>query len=71
MDPGHTHFIIVGALGFIAFFLVFAAGFAVLFTGKYPAGIYKFVVGVQRWSMRVTLYAQFMTDEYPPFSLDP
>ena len=64
------HFIIVGILGFIAFFAVFIAGFSVLFTGKYPEGIYKFVVGVQRWSQRMTLYALFMTDEYPPFSLD-
>jgi len=64
------HFIIVGILAFIAFFAVFIAGFSVLFTGKYPEGIYKFVVGVQRWSQRVTLYALFMTDEYPPFSLD-
>ena len=64
------HFIIVGVLGFVAFFVVFIAGFTVLFTGKYPEGMYKFVVGVQRWTMRVTLYALFMTDEYPPFSLD-
>lgn len=64
------HLIIVGILGFIAFFAVFVAGLSVLFTGKYPEGIYKFVVGVQRWSQRATLYALFMTDEYPPFSLD-
>ena len=64
------HFIIVGVLGFVAFVVVFIAGFSVLFTGKYPEGMYKFVVGVQRWTMRVTLYALFMTDEYPPFSLD-
>ena len=65
------HFIIVAVLGIIAFVLVFVAGFSVLFTGKYPEGIYKFVVGVQRWSNRAMLYALFMTDEYPPFSLDP
>ena len=65
------HFIIVAVLGFVAFFVVFIAGFSVLFTGKYPEGMYKFVVGVQRWTMRVQLYALFMTDEYPPFSLDP
>jgi hypothetical protein len=64
------HFIIVGVLGLVAFVVVFIAGFSVLFTGKYPEGMYKFVVGVQRWTMRATLYAQFMTDEYPPFSLD-
>jgi hypothetical protein len=65
------HFIIVAVLGVIAFILVFVAGLAVLFTGKYPEGMYKFVVGVQRWTMRATLYALFMTDAYPPFSLDP
>jgi uncharacterized protein DUF4389 len=65
------HFIIVAVLSIIAFFAVFVAGFSVLFTGKYPEGIYKFVVGVQRWSMRAQLYALFMTDVYPPFSLDP
>ena len=64
------HFIIVAVLGFVAFVVVFIAGFSVLFTGKYPEGMYKFVVGVQRWTMRATLYALFMTDEYPPFSLD-
>jgi hypothetical protein len=64
------HFIIVAILTVISFFAVFVAGFAVLFTGKYPEGIYKFNVGVQRWTARVTLYALFMTDEYPPFSLD-
>jgi hypothetical protein len=64
------HFIIVAVLGFIAAIVVFIAGLSVLFTGKYPEGMYKFVVGVQRWTMRAQLYALFMTDEYPPFSLD-
>jgi hypothetical protein len=65
------HFIVVAVLSFVSFFTVIIAGFAVLFTGKYPEGLYKFNVGVQRWSQRATLYALFMTDEYPPFSLDP
>ncbi len=64
------HFIIVAVLGIVACVVVFIAGFSVLLTGKYPEGMYKFVVGVQRWSQRATLYALFMTDEYPPFSLD-
>ncbi len=64
------HFIIVAVLGFIAAIVVVIAGLSVLFTGTYPEGMYKFVVGVQRWTMRATLYALFMTDEYPPFSLD-
>jgi hypothetical protein len=48
-------------LGFIAWFVI-------LFTGKYPQSWFEFQVGTMRWSNRVTLYSQFMTDEYPPFS---
>lgn len=47
------------------------AGIMVLISGKYPEGVFKFVVGVQRWSLRTTTYAFFMHDAYPPFSLDP
>ncbi len=64
------HFIIVGLLGFIASFVVIYGGIMVLVGGKYPEGAFKFVVGVQRWSLRVTTYAFFMHDQYPPFSLD-
>ena len=45
--------------------------FAVLFTGRWPEGIRRFVVGSMRWSLRVDAYFMLMTDEYPPFSLDP
>jgi hypothetical protein len=64
------HFIILGVLGIIAFFVVIYAGIMVLISGKYPEGAFKFVVGVQRWSLRATTYAFFMHDQYPPFSLD-
>ena len=46
------------------------AFFAVLFTGRYPRGIFDFVLGVLRWSWRVTAYVYLLRDEYPPFSLD-
>ena len=55
-----------------AFFVVIAAWFAILFTGRYPRGMFDFVVGVVRWHNRVVGYAfVLVTDEYPPFSWSP
>ena len=66
------HWIILAVLYFVAFFAVIGAWFAILFTGRYPKSIFDFVVGVHRWGLRVEGYAVLMvTDEYPPFSLDP
>ena len=64
------HLIIVSVLGFIAIFAVIYGGIMVLVSGKYPEGAFNFVVGVQRWSVRVTAYIFFMHDQYPPFSMD-
>jgi len=64
------HYIVLFFLYIAAFFAVLIAWFAILFTGRYPRGLFDFVVGVTRWSLRVQSYAFLLiTDRYPPFSL--
>jgi hypothetical protein len=64
------HFVVLAFLWIAALFAVIAAWFAILFTGRYPRGLFGFVEGVLRWSQRVVAYAFLLvTDKYPPFSL--
>ena len=64
------HYIILVFLWIAATVCVVIAWFAILFTGYYPRGLFDFVVGVYRWSLRVEVYALLLTtDRYPPFSL--
>ena len=64
------HYIVLAVLAIGAIFAIFIAWFAVLFTGRYPRGLFDYVVGVGRWALRVQAYATLLvTDRYPPFSL--
>ena len=64
------HYIVLFFLWIAAFFVVVFAWFAILFTGRYPRGLFDFVVGVARWHARVAAYTMLLvTDRYPPFSL--
>ncbi len=64
------HYIVLFFLSIGVFFAVIGAWFAILFTGRYPRGIFKFVEGTIRWHNRVIGYAfTLVTDDYPPFRL--
>jgi hypothetical protein len=64
------HLVVLAFLSIAAFLAVIVAWFAILFTGRYPRGIFNFVEGVLRWWLRVQAYAFLLvTDSYPPFRL--
>jgi hypothetical protein len=66
------HYVVLFFLDLGVFFAVIGAWFAILFTGRYPRAIFDFVVGVMRWTNRVSAYAfVLVTDRYPPFRLAP
>jgi hypothetical protein len=65
------HYIVLFLLYIATIVVVIGAWFAILFTGRYPRGIFDFVEGVIRWHNRVVGYAFILiTDRYPPFSMD-
>jgi hypothetical protein len=66
------HYIVLAFLYLGVIVVVIAAWFAILFTGRYPRGIFDYVEGVIRWHNRVVGYAWILvTDQYPPFRLRP
>jgi hypothetical protein len=65
------HLLIVTALSYVNAAIAFIALFAILFTKKYPRGLFDFYVGAQRWTINASVYGfLLMRDEYPPFSMD-
>jgi hypothetical protein len=66
------HYIVLFFLDIGALIAVIVAWFAIVFTGRYPRGVFDFVAGVARWHNRVIGYAvTLVTDAYPPFRLAP
>jgi len=66
------HYVVLFFLEIGALLVVIIAWFAILFTGRYPRGLFDYVEGVIRWGTRVAAYALLLvTDEYPPFRLRP
>lgn len=65
------HYIVLFFLGIAVSFTSIIAWFAILFTGRYPRGLFDFAVGFLRWNVRVWAYVILLaTDKYPPFSLN-
>ena len=65
------HYIVLTVLWIIALIVTVIAWFAILIVGRYPRGMFDFVVGVDRWSFRVIAYELLLTtDRYPPFRLE-
>ncbi len=62
------HYIVLMLYGIAYFVTLIIAGFAILFTGRYPRGLFDFAVGLLRWNVRVDVYTNLMRDDYPPFS---
>ena len=64
------HYLVLMVLAILMLPAVIVAWFAILFTGRYPKGLFDFVVGTMRWFLRVQAYVVLLfTDRYPPFSM--
>jgi hypothetical protein len=65
------HYVALVVLWIILAIVIFLSWVVILFTGKFPQGLHNYIVGVNRWGVRVMAYGFLLTtDQYPPFSLD-
>jgi hypothetical protein len=65
---GIPHGLALMLYGMVVSVVLFFAFWAILFTGRFPRGMFDFVVGYLRWQMRVSAYLSLLRDEYPPFT---
>jgi hypothetical protein len=63
------HYVVIIALSFVVGIVMFINYLIILFTGKSSPGMHSFMVGVARWSLRISAYSYGITDKYPPFRL--
>ncbi|MXZ63207.1 MAG: DUF4389 domain-containing protein [Chloroflexi bacterium] len=65
------HYIVLTIFAIVAMVLLVVVWFAILFTGRYPRGLFRFMVDLHRWGLRVAAYMWLLTtDRYPPFSFE-
>jgi len=64
-------FIVLYVMGVAMFVVVIIGIWAIAITGHYPEGMHRFATGVLRWQVRANAYLLALTDQYPPFSLQP
>lgn len=65
------HSFVLYFISLAAYIVTIIAWFAILFTGRYPEGLFRFYEGYLRWTERVNAYVLLLTDDYPPFSMEP
>ncbi len=65
------HYIVLLGYGIVVWFCAIGAFFLILFTGNVPRDLWDFILGYDRWSLRVQAYVGLLTDEYPPFTNQP
>jgi hypothetical protein len=63
------HYIVLWVLGIGAYVVLIVSWFAVIITGSYPQGMFNYLVGFERWRVRVSAYLFLQTDAYPPFTM--
>lgn len=64
------HYVVLYLLNLLAGIVTLIAFFAIVFTRRYPAGLFRLALGVRRWQVNVSAYLYLLRDEYPPFSWD-